>query len=183
MTTEAVTVKNFSLELGGARILNKVSFSIEPGEYVSIVGPNGAGKTSLLKCLNRVLTGGEGQVMIGPPFRMPHRKLQPAQNIASSTCKKWTRSTTSAPVGTGLGIPTWKTVCSGPDTSPEARRRFSLPQSSKTTGWTLRNKFLPKQCPGWSQQLKMPIPPSGKEPLRPFKTCKTLKRRKRCSNT
>ncbi len=65
MDTPAIAVKNFSLELGGAKILQNVSFSVRPGDYLSIVGPNGAGKTTLLKCLNRVLTGGSGDVRIG----------------------------------------------------------------------------------------------------------------------
>lgn len=60
----AITVKNFSLELGGSRILEELSFSVESGEHISIVGPNGAGKTTLLRCLNRVLTGGSGEINI-----------------------------------------------------------------------------------------------------------------------
>ncbi len=69
MNKSAVEVENFCLELGGARILKDISFSVRQGDYVSIVGPNGAGKTTLLKCLNRVLTGGRGDVRIfGQPL-------------------------------------------------------------------------------------------------------------------
>jgi iron complex transport system ATP-binding protein len=82
MDTPAVTVNNFSLELGGAQILNDVSFSVLPGDYLSIVGPNGAGKTTLLKCLNRVLTGGSGDVRIcGTPIgELSQREL--AQRVS-----------------------------------------------------------------------------------------------------
>jgi len=46
-----IQIKNLSLELSGARILNDVSFDVAQGEYISIIGPNGAGKTTLLRCL------------------------------------------------------------------------------------------------------------------------------------
>jgi len=47
----AVEVERLSLTLGSARILEEVSFRVEPGAVHCIIGPNGAGKTSMLKSL------------------------------------------------------------------------------------------------------------------------------------
>jgi len=40
-----------SVKLGGATILDRLSFSLEGGQVYSLVGPNGAGKTTLLRAL------------------------------------------------------------------------------------------------------------------------------------
>jgi len=47
----ALSVEQLDLRLSGTVILDAVSFTVEPGEYISVIGPNGAGKTSLIKCL------------------------------------------------------------------------------------------------------------------------------------
>ncbi|MBD8067909.1 phosphonate ABC transporter ATP-binding protein [Bacillus sp. PS06] len=41
--------------------LSDVNFSVQEGEFVSIIGPSGAGKSTLLRCINRMIdvTGGE----------------------------------------------------------------------------------------------------------------------------
>jgi len=44
-------VKNLSVQLGGEKILENVSFEVKEGEVLTILGPNGAGKTVLLKTL------------------------------------------------------------------------------------------------------------------------------------
>jgi iron complex transport system ATP-binding protein len=49
----AVAFEHVIVEAGGRRIVDDVSFAVEPGAWVSLLGPNGAGKTTLL----RVLTG------------------------------------------------------------------------------------------------------------------------------
>ena len=43
-------------------VVNKVSFGIQPGEFVGIIGPNGSGKSTLLKLLGGVLQGYSGGV-------------------------------------------------------------------------------------------------------------------------
>ncbi len=44
-------VDNLSVSIGGTDILQNVSFSVEKGEYISIVGENGSGKSTLIKAL------------------------------------------------------------------------------------------------------------------------------------
>jgi len=47
-----LSIENISLNFGGLRALDTVSFHVqEPGIY-SIIGPNGAGKTCMLNCIN-----------------------------------------------------------------------------------------------------------------------------------
>lgn len=46
-----LVVHNLTLDYGAAPVVNKVSFTIDPGETVAILGANGAGKSTLLQAL------------------------------------------------------------------------------------------------------------------------------------
>jgi putative ABC transport system ATP-binding protein len=56
-------VDNLSLRRGTASVLQEVSFTVIPGETLTIIGPSGAGKSSLLRCLNRLLEPHAGQIL------------------------------------------------------------------------------------------------------------------------
>ena len=45
-------IKNISVQFGGIKALNDVSFKVEKESLFSIIGPNGAGKTSLLNVIS-----------------------------------------------------------------------------------------------------------------------------------
>ena len=53
--------KDVSKSYDTTHALNHVSFTINEGEFVSIIGPSGAGKSTILRCCNRLIdaTGGE----------------------------------------------------------------------------------------------------------------------------
>ncbi len=53
----------FSYPLG-PRVLDRVNFRINPGEFVAMVGQNGSGKTTLAKHLVGLLTPTQGQVLL-----------------------------------------------------------------------------------------------------------------------
>ncbi|HUQ78065.1 MAG TPA: ATP-binding cassette domain-containing protein [Patescibacteria group bacterium] len=61
----------FQREHREVRAVDRVSFTIDPGEIVGFLGPNGAGKTTTLKVLSGLLhpTGGEATVLGHVPAR------------------------------------------------------------------------------------------------------------------
>ena len=50
----------------GTRALDDVSFSIQPGEFVSVVGPSGCGKSTLLRIASGLTEATGGQYLVGP---------------------------------------------------------------------------------------------------------------------
>ncbi|WP_439649958.1 ATP-binding cassette domain-containing protein [Cytobacillus pseudoceanisediminis] len=60
--TALLEVNHLTKQFGkDSKALTDVSFSVQEGEFVSIIGPSGAGKSTLLRCINRMIdaTGGE----------------------------------------------------------------------------------------------------------------------------
>lgn len=50
---------------GGRAVLRDVTFSVRPGEILTLIGPNGAGKSTLLKTLARAIAPLAGTVYLG----------------------------------------------------------------------------------------------------------------------
>jgi len=47
----SLSVENLSINFGGLRAVDRVSFAIEPGRIHGLIGPNGAGKTTVFNCV------------------------------------------------------------------------------------------------------------------------------------
>jgi len=54
--------ENVSIDFGGIRAVNDVSFEIEKGTVFTIVGPNGAGKTTIFNIISRIYNLTEGRI-------------------------------------------------------------------------------------------------------------------------
>lgn len=48
---------------GITKALTEVSFSVEEGEFVSIIGPSGSGKSTILRCINRLVDASHGSIV------------------------------------------------------------------------------------------------------------------------
>ena len=57
-------VDGVSLQFGGVRALNDVTFQVGTGELFSIIGPNGAGKTSMLNCISGRYKPSTGSILL-----------------------------------------------------------------------------------------------------------------------
>lgn len=60
----ALEVAGVSVELGGRRILDDVSFALAPGDLTGLIGSNGAGKTTLLRVILGLLDPNRGSVTV-----------------------------------------------------------------------------------------------------------------------
>lgn len=57
-------IEGLGIDFGGLRAVNDVSFSLKPGEIVSVIGPNGAGKTTLFNMISGVYAPARGRVVL-----------------------------------------------------------------------------------------------------------------------
>lgn len=60
--TPGLAVRGVSVELGNARLLDRIDLSVAPGSWVSVVGPNGAGKTTLLHAVAGLVPRQGGEI-------------------------------------------------------------------------------------------------------------------------
>ena len=63
-TELALEVRDLSRTFGARKALNKVSFDLPRGAFLSIFGPNGAGKTTMLKVLSTLTNPSSGTAKI-----------------------------------------------------------------------------------------------------------------------
>ena len=68
-TKELIRVDGISFQYGPLPVLDEVSFSVFPGDFLAIIGPNGSGKTTLVKIILGVLRPARGRIsLMGRPI-------------------------------------------------------------------------------------------------------------------
>jgi branched-chain amino acid transport system ATP-binding protein len=63
--TSVLSVENLGLTIGGAKILEGITLSVNENETLGIIGPNGAGKTSFFNLLSGLREATTGSIKLG----------------------------------------------------------------------------------------------------------------------
>lgn len=83
-----IEVSNLTKRFGNLLVLDKISFDVAKGEFLSIVGPTGCGKTTFLNCLSKLTPASEGNIYIDGEVADPEK-----HNISfvfqEPTCLPW----------------------------------------------------------------------------------------------
>lgn len=83
-----IEVKELTKKFGDLLVLDKISFDVADGEFVSIVGPTGCGKTTFLNTLSTLLPKTDGQILIDGEDADP-KKHNISFVFQEPTCLPW----------------------------------------------------------------------------------------------
>ena len=86
----AIATRDLSVRLGGRRVLEQVSLSVDFGEMLIVVGPNGAGKTTLLRALSGVIAPESGVVRVAGRGLAERSRRELARELAYLPQETWT---------------------------------------------------------------------------------------------
>ena len=77
MNAPVLETRDLSINFGGLRAVDQVSFTVERNRITTVIGPNGAGKSTLFNLISGALRPRNGQVFVEgvdctgqPPYRM-----------------------------------------------------------------------------------------------------------------
>ncbi len=70
LTSALLYLDGVTVSFDGFRALNKLSFTIEPGEMRAIIGPNGAGKTTMMDVVTGKTRPDSGDVVFGGAYNL-----------------------------------------------------------------------------------------------------------------
>ena len=64
MSDPVLTLSDVTMQIAGLTAVDKLSFSVEAGQIVSLIGPNGAGKTTTFNVISGYMRPTAGRVML-----------------------------------------------------------------------------------------------------------------------
>ena len=74
-------VKNISISFQKRKILDNISFKINPGEILGLLGPNGAGKSTIFNLITGLLKPDYGKILLEVKMLQTFQFIQEHVNL------------------------------------------------------------------------------------------------------
>ncbi|OMQ16689.1 hypothetical protein A7K94_0200840 [Modestobacter sp. VKM Ac-2676] len=102
----AVVVEDLHIKYGDTEAVKGVSFSIAPGEFVTLLGPSGCGKSTTLRCIAGLEPPSHGTITIDDQVVATAQRQVPPErrgiNMVFQSYAVWPHMTVTKNVGYGL---------------------------------------------------------------------------------
>ena len=124
-------------------VLRDVTFTVNEGEFVTVVGPSGAGKTTLLRCMAGLLAPSGGSVTLtnsGKVIDSPPQEIACVFQDYSRSLMPWYK------VGRNVGLPLANTI------KDKSKRQEAVEQALHSVGLDGFADSYPWQLSGGMQQ-------------------------------
>ena len=108
MSNVLVSVKNLSINFGGLKAVDNVSFDIHHGEILGLLGPNGAGKTTCFNMISGVYKPTSGEIHLDGKRTdglTPHKMASLGVGRTFQVVKPFSGLTVEENVIVSLGMP------------------------------------------------------------------------------
>ena len=102
----ALVVSGLRIKYGEVEAVKGIDFTIEPGEFLTLLGPSGCGKTTTLRCIAGLEAPSGGSITLdGKPIASVDQQLPPEKrgiNMVFQSYAVWPHMTVEKNVGYGL---------------------------------------------------------------------------------
>ncbi|WCN12225.1 heme ABC transporter ATP-binding protein [Marinomonas mediterranea] len=144
-----IEASSVSLALNNKKILDDISVSIAPNEFVAVMGANGAGKSSLLSLLSADQTANDGSIRLNGVEISDYKKRQ----LAMLRAVMPQHSTLSFP------FKAWEVVAMGrtpfPQFTREKEQSIALEMLSLVDATLLSEREFPSMSGGEKQRVQL----------------------------
>lgn len=80
---DLLSIRDLSMEFGGFRALDGISFDIGAGKLVGLIGPNGCGKSTMMRCISRIYQPTSGEITVAGKDVLSLKPAEVAKLVAT----------------------------------------------------------------------------------------------------